>query len=249
MTKGAAVVGTTETIEQLGALQAVDAGIQALTDELERLPRNLAAAKQDQAAVQEKLDRAQEERDELLKKRRALEQEIQAADQNVIKYENDKIKVKTNEEFRALNNQIEKEKEKKSELEDAVLLSYEDEEKVAVVVNRLTEELGGVSQAVAQREKELNERAAEDAKRLEELKTRREEILKTFDPKVHAKYENIRRSKGATAVVPIMRGACGGCHTQQPPQKVNEVRKKLALQHCEFCGRFLIWSDLEEATA
>jgi predicted nucleic acid-binding Zn-ribbon protein len=46
------------------------------------------------------------------------------------------------------------------------------------------------------------------------------------------------------AVVPVKRGACGGCFNVVPPQKQAEIREKKKIIVCEHCGRIL--SDVED---
>jgi len=240
-------VTISEDLENLRALQALDEGIRALEAELEQLPKTLAAAREDLAAVEGKHAEARKALEEAEKRRRALEAEIAQADANVIKFENDKIKVKTNEEFRALNTQIDLQKEKKSALEDQVLLNYDREETAAERVRKLKDEVAMVSKQVASREEEIEKRAEEDRKRLEELRERRQAVTAACEPGVLTRYTAIAERKGGAAVALVLRGACGGCHTQQPPQKVNEIRKQDQLHTCDFCGRFLLWA--EEAAA
>jgi predicted nucleic acid-binding Zn-ribbon protein len=235
-----------ERFEQLRTLQIVDAEMRALERELEELPRRLESAQQDRASVDQKEKAAEELLDVVLKKRRELEQEIAEADQNVIKYENDKIKVKTNAEFRALSTQIDNQKEIKSGIEDQVLLSFDEEETARETVKKLKEELAIVSRTVDQRENDMKTRAVADEKRLAVLREQRTGVIAGMDKSLLSRYEIIRSGKGV-AVVNVMRNACGGCHTQQPPQKVNEIRKKDALHNCDFCGRFLLWGVEETA--
>ncbi len=241
-------MSVTDVVERLRAIQAVDSGIKALEDELELLPRNLETARRDLATVEERLTAGQAVLDDIHKRRRALEQEIADADQKVITYENQKLKVKTNVEYQALNSQIAHERDRKSHLEDQVLATYDEEAAAGARQKRIQDEIKLVREAVAARESELKTRSEEDRKRLEELRGGRPPLLEGVDPRLMARYEQLRDHKGGTAVVPIVRGACGGCFTQQPPQKLNEVRKEDALHTCEFCGRFLVWES-EEAPA
>lgn len=231
-----------ESLEHLRALSALDEGIRALEAELEQLPRALEAVREDLAAVERKHREAAGALEEAEKRRRALEQEIAQADANVIKFENDKIRVKTNAEFRALNAQIAAQKEKKSSLEDQVLLNYDQEETAAERARKLKDEAAMVAGTTAAREAEIEARAEEDGKRLEDLRARRKTVTAACEPAVISRYTAIAERKGGQAVALVLRGACGGCHTQQPPQKVNEIRKQDHLHTCDFCGRFLLWN-------
>jgi hypothetical protein len=235
-------VSIRETLDQLRDLQAIDEAINALETELQELPGRKEAAREDHAAVEAKYRRAQADLEAVQKTRRGLEQEIADSDQSVIKFENDKLRVKTNEEFRALNHQIELVREKKSRLEDAILLSYDEEETAGERARKLKAELEMVARRRGEQETEIAARAEEDVTRLAAFTKQRTERVAAVDPRLLARYEAIRMRKGGTAVVSVVRGACGGCHTQQPPQKVNEIRKEDVLHTCDFCGRFLLWS-------
>jgi uncharacterized protein len=241
-------VSIAATLDLLRALQLADDGLKAMRTELEELPRRIAALRQDVATVTAQVQAREKALESIRKRRRDVERDIATTDQTVIKFETDKTKVKTNEEFWALNHQIAGEKKKKSDLEDQVLLLFDEEEGAAQSTKRLKDELAALTHRATEREKEMVERAAEDKRRLEELTKERASLVQNLDEKVLARYEAIRSRKGGTAVVTIMRGSCGGCHTQQPPQKVNEIRKQDALHMCDFCGRFLLWIP-EEAPA
>ncbi len=236
------------TLDTLRALQLADDGLRAFQTELEELPRRILALREDVAAVKGQVDAGEKDLEAIRKRRRDVERDIATSDQNVIKFETDKTKVKTNEEFWALNHQIAGEKKKKSDLEDQVLLLFDEEEGAAQKTKRLKDELAALTRRAGEREQEMNERAAEDKKRLGELAAERAGLVTRIDEKLLGRYEAIRSRKAGTAVVAIIRGACGGCHTQQPPQKVNEIRKQDALHTCDFCGRFLLWIP-EEAPA
>ena len=236
------------TLDVLRALQLDDDALRALRAELEELPRRVAALRQDVAAVTAQVEAGDKHLESVRKRRRDVERDIAATDQSVIKFETDKTKVKTNEEFWALNHQIAGEKKKKSDLEDQVLLLFDEEESAVQTTKRLKDELATLTRGAAQREQEMNDRANRDKARLEELAKERALLVQQLDEKLLGRYEAIRARKGGTAVVAIMRNACGGCHTQQPPQKVNEIRKQDALHMCDFCGRFLLWIP-EEAPA
>ncbi len=240
-------MSVSETLESLRVLQAIDLGIKGLEEELAQLPLNLEAAREDQQAVEAQLKAADAALQEVLKQRRALEVEIKTAEQNVAKFETQKLSVKTNEEYTALNHQIAHEKHRRSELEDQVLASFEVEDGATKRVKQIKDDLVHVTEAVKAREKELVERSEEDRKRLAALQAQRLTAVTSVDPKLLSRYDAVRVRNRGTAVVPIVRGSCGGCFTQQPPQKVNEIRKELVVYTCESCGRFLVW-DVAEAT-
>jgi len=50
----------------------------------------------------------------------------------------------------------------------------------------------------------------------------------------------VLKSRGSPAVVMLMRNACGGCMSAQPPQRVAEARMGELVVVCEFCGRLIV---------
>lgn len=240
-------MGTTDMLDLLQELQALDRGVQVCEEELAALPRNLAAAEEEAAGVQAQVDEAQARVDAILKRRRDLEQEIEAVDQQIVKYETQKISVKTNEEFHAINHQIAHQKTLRSGKEDEVLLSYDDEETAREKVKQVSAKLEEVRKTVAARRKELEDRATVDKERIRAFKERREAVIPGIDPKILVRYESIRARKGS-AVVAVSESVCQGCFSTLPPQVQNDVRKRDSLQTCEFCGRFLI-NDPKESPA
>ena len=51
------------------------------------------------------------------------------------------------------------------------------------------------------------------------------------------------------AVVPVKKGACGGCFNRVPPQKLLELRQNDRLYTCERCGRIIVSDEIAETSA
>ncbi|CDG49737.1 zinc ribbon domain-containing protein [Cardinium endosymbiont of Bemisia tabaci] len=72
------------------------------------------------------------------------------------------------------------------------------------------------------------------------LQTRKEIIVVLGDP-LYLTYERIRKNvPNNLAVVPIKKGACGGCCIVIPPQQKISVYDRNKIVLCEHCGRMLI---------
>ena len=61
-----------------------------------------------------------------------------------------------------------------------------------------------------------------------------------------AAYERIRKAKKGMAVVPLKKGACGGCFNRVPPQKLLELRQNERMYTCERCGRIIVSDEIVE---
>ena len=64
---------------------------------------------------------------------------------------------------------------------------------------------------------------------------------------VRSKYERLLKSKGETAIVPVVDGSCGGCHYSLPPRVGAEVRRGDQMVLCEGCGRILVGVQTADA--
>lgn len=169
--------------------------------------------------------------------------------QKVEKYKGQQLQVKSNKQYDALTREIEAAEalatrlgKEMSVLEGKMQVAHQDGENLA-------KDLEEVSGELKERQKELREVSKEHEK--EELKLRHDrEKLQARLPKEECdRYERIRRAKGGTAVVPIKRGACGGCYSRIPPQKILELRQSERFFMCEHCGRILISDHIAEMGA
>ena len=112
---------------------------------------------------------------------------------------------------------------------------------MSVQLEQLTAELDD-------RRKELREVNKEHEKEELRLGHEREKLVARIEKDQLDRYLRIRKAKGGKAVVPIRRGACGGCFSRVPPQKILEIRQNSKLYSCENCGRILVSDRIVEAS-
>ncbi len=77
-----------------------------------------------------------------------------------------------------------------------------------------------------------------------QLNHEREKIARQIPGDTLLMYDRIRVAKDGKAVVPIKRGACGGCYKTVPPQLNLLLRKNDEIHICENCGRILIAEEI-----
>jgi hypothetical protein len=224
----------------LYALQLVDSNL----DELEELKGDLPAE-----------IRELEEREKgLLDQRAALEQAMRTAfvqrdnaDGEILtlrekaeKYKTQQYQVRNNREYDALTKEMDAAQdtitrlEKEMEiLEGRATVSRSDIEVVSAQAAEITAMLAEKRIALAEVSKTTE---------AEEMKYRheREKILPRISKADLVQYERIRKAKKGKAVVPVKKGACGGCFARVPPQKLLELRQNNKLYLCEHCGRIVV---------
>jgi predicted nucleic acid-binding Zn-ribbon protein len=71
----------------------------------------------------------------------------------------------------------------------------------------------------------------------------RSELLEKFDNKILTFYEKIKRWAKDSAVVPVKKQACYGCHMKINDKTYAEVIKAEEIVNCPHCGRILYKED------
>jgi predicted nucleic acid-binding Zn-ribbon protein len=67
----------------------------------------------------------------------------------------------------------------------------------------------------------------------------REASAARIDRQLRSRYDRLRKSRTSDVVVPLVNGACGGCHTTVPLNRRSQIRSGAVLDGCEACGAIL----------
>lgn len=84
-------------------------------------------------------------------------------------------------------------------------------------------------------------RAGLEAER-EAASREREATAARIDKPLRSRYDRLRRTRTSAVVVPLVGGACGGCHTSVPLNRRGQIRAGL-VDGCEACGAILYPSE------
>jgi len=230
-----------EDIDLLWTLRGLDEELVALNAALKRFPAQRASIAQRLAAERARLEHAKARFAELQKTRRALEQEIAGVSETERRFKGQQAAVKKNEEFRALQHEIEGAQNRRSELETGVLLQLEAEDRELAERPALERAVTAAEHETAERLAQIEAEERTDRERVAALEAERRTHVERLSAGVRTRYERIRTSLEGRALVPIVKGACGGCYRGQPPQVVQEARKRDRVLICDGCGRMLLW--------
>ena len=66
-----------------------------------------------------------------------------------------------------------------------------------------------------------------------------------IDKPLRNRYDRLRRSRSSAVVVPLVGGACGGCHTAVPLNRRSQIKAGAVLDGCEACGAILYPAEAE----
>ena len=186
---------------------------------------------------------------ELQQTRHALENALSLARERKKKYESQLFSVKTNKEYDAITLEIENTEKEVDENETKILESLEHDERLRNEAAQEQAQITALEQERQQQEETLNRLLEQNKHQVEQLSNTRHTLVAGLEPGLLRTYDRIRRGKeGGEAVALIMRGACGGCGTRIPSQRIMEIRDMIQIFYCENCGRILVWQE-EEAVA
>lgn len=230
-----------EALTSLIALQALDTAADTARKRAAEMPgieKGLDKTIADARAVVDAIKARIAENDTA---RRALEKETALIDGRMKKFEEHKAAVKTNQEFHALNHEIEVAQTSKSALDEQVLLLMEAADALAAEKATADAALADTTAAAQKDRAALKaERAALDAT-LARLAAERSAATPAIPPAILAKYEQIAKGRKGIAVSAMVKGICTGCHVRLRPNVEQQVRKGDVITQCDNCQRILYY--------
>jgi hypothetical protein len=180
------------------------------------------------------------------RQRRAAEGALQMAKERKKKYDNQLYTVKNNKEYDAVTAEIEAAAADIDETETKILEAIEQEENLRKETAALDERLAVLQRECDEQLAMLQAREAETRSKAEALQKQRSGLAALLRKPLLGAYQRILNGKDGLAVIYVTRGACGGCSTRIPPQRVMEIREMNQIRYCESCGRILVWDNTEE---
>jgi len=166
---------------------------------------------------------------------------VATIDGRMAKFEEHKAAVKTNQEFQALNHEIEVALTSKSTLEDQIIALMDEADSLSAVFK----EAEGV---LAERRRAADaERAAMHADRatqetaLAHLAAQRSAATPAVPAALLLKYDQILKSRKGLAVAAMVAGHCTACHVRLRPHIEQQVRRNDSILPCDSCQRMLYY--------
>jgi len=207
-------------LKNLVELQQLDDTIRSLEAEIQSLPRKIAAIESQLTEHIASVEADKKKVAENQKSRRKREGDITALREKISKHKDQMLEVKTNEQYRALQHEI--------DFHEAAIRKIEDE--------ILTEMIESESLERQLRSSEKNlaeERARADV----EIRAARS----LLSEQIYSGYERIYAARKGRAVAAVSNGACESCHVRLRPQAFNEVQTNEQILYCESCGCILVY--------
>jgi uncharacterized protein len=232
-------------LEHLIRLQKVDEQVAHLLHSIAELPKQLASLEEKLRSHQTALDEAEKTIAAEESRRRRLDSDMKDIQQKVLKYRGQSSSVKTNDEFRALQHEIDFAEAEIGKIDDQQLQIMEKIEAVqtsrAAAIAALSEQ-----QALVEQEKaSAKATATEQQAQLTALKAERGVHRKEIDETILSTYDRVSASSRKTGLARVQGQRCLACQMYLRPQIWNQVRSGQLLT-CESCARLLYFDPALE---
>ncbi len=227
-------------LEKLIALQAADGEIERLNQEIALLPRRVVAIESKLADTRARIEKAKAAIAAIQKDRKKLDTEVQDHQQKISKYRDQSLAVKTNEQYKALLQEITFAEQGIRGCEDKILegmLAIEAQEKNQKAAEA---ELKQETAEIEQEKAEARARTEEDQKQLADWAARRNLLRSEISPDVVPYYDRVVKLR-KSGVSEVRDGKCIACNVMLRPQTYNDVRANDRVIACDSCGRILYY--------
>ncbi|PYS41318.1 MAG: hypothetical protein DMG14_07610 [Acidobacteria bacterium] len=226
-------------LKQLIRLQSIDLSIQQLRTRIDKFPGISKALDEKLRSAQAAVDTAKEKAKSNQGTRKRLETEISGIETKISKYRDQMMAVKTNEEYRALQHEIEHAQQAIRKLEDDVLNLMMEAENGQADLHAAEARLKQDQQNVNAERKQLEEDNKRDLSALESYLKERKEIQTSVSPDLISRYERVRKHRGGIGVAAARNEVCEICQVRIRPQVFQEIRRNDQIIACDACQRIL----------
>ena len=229
-----------QKLESLQKLQSIDSQIDELRKVRGALPEEVMDLEDEVAGYDTRVDKQKAELASIEEGIGSSKVAIKDAEKLISKYGEQQMNVRNNREHDAITKEVELQQLEIQILEKRIKEAYEK-------VELKKEEVKATEDKRAERQRDLEEKKEElenitkeseaDEASFEKSRTK---ASKAIEDRLLKSYNKVRNNmRNGLAVVPVQRGACGGCFNIVPPQMQAEIREQKKVIVCEHCGRIL----------
>ena len=232
-------------IQRLQELQVADREIARLNAEIAALPRRVAAIEEQLADARKRKSEAEAAIKTGESNKRKYETAIQDLQQKISKYRDQMLAVKTNQEYRALTQEVEYAQQHIRENEDKILEQMVSAESLTANLKRAEADLKAETAEIEKEKAAARARTEEDEKLLKEWRSKRDTLRSAIQETTLRQYDRVLKLRG-TALAEAIDHKCGVCQVMLRPQVYNDVRTNDQIIICDSCHRILWYNPERE---
>jgi predicted nucleic acid-binding Zn-ribbon protein len=229
-------------LDLLVKIQGFDYEAKEAKARLTQIPEEITRLETEIKTKEDDLEHSETRIQELKKTYKLKELEIADNEGKINKLNTQTFAVKTNEEYRAILNEVEFLKKSNSEVEDEMLTILEEEEKIENSIDKSRTESKEYVDTKKAKIDDLRNECESMQEKQKTAEVRLEDNLAKLPDDLKELYGRIARVRG-TAVCMITDNTCTGCYANLTHQFLNELKKRNKILICGNCGRILVYTE------
>ena len=226
-------------LELIVQMQRLDLRANELRKEIALLPKQIVEIEKALVAHSRKLDADRALLSGNLKERKQKDLDIQTQQAKMAKLRDQMTAAKTNEQYKAFQNEIEYCETEIKKHETRVLELMELSEPLAINVKAAEAALAQEKVVVDRQKAEALKRTAVDQQALDEIMVERQGLSGGVTKPTLATFERLSKKFNGNAISDATKGRCNACHLEVRPQLFQDLRRGEKMFRCENCGRIL----------
>jgi uncharacterized protein len=223
-------------------LQEIDNRLGDLAREIAALPKHIAEIEKKLVSHERKLEADRAALSANQKERKKCEGDIQLQEQKISKLKDQMLLAKTNDQYRAFQNEIEFCQKEIRKFEDRILELMSESEPLEKNVKAAEVALKAEKAQVESEKQVARERTAIDEKASAELHAERAGVVGGMGSATYQLYERVRKARKGIGVAEAVAGRCSACQMALRPQFFQELKRGNTVMSCESCLRILYYN-------
>jgi uncharacterized protein len=226
-------------LKRLIRLQTVDLDIQQLKTKIDLFPTISKALDDKLRDANAQVAGAHEKSRNNQATRKKLEVEVGTHESKISKYREQMLSVKTNEEYRALQKEIEHAEAAIRKVEDGILALMLEAEASLLEIRTAEARLKEDQQRVHQERRDLETAHEKDMSAMQSCTAERRDIEAQISSDLLPRYERVRKFRGGIGLSAARDYVCEVCQVRIRPQVFQEIKKNDKIIACDACQRIL----------
>ena len=226
-------------LKHLIRLQGVDASIQEIRSRIDRFPGISKALDEKLRSATAGLETAKERVKANQAGRKKFETEVGIVEAKISKYREQMLSVKTNQEYKALQDEIGHAQGGIKKVEDEILNLMMEAEALQGEIKQAEARLKEDQQAVTTERKALEVENQKDMSALEAYIKERKEIQSAVSEDLIVRYDRVRKARAGIGIAAARDYLCQACGVRIRPQVFQEVQRNDQIIECSACQRIL----------
>ncbi|CAA6806980.1 MAG: FIG137478: Hypothetical protein [uncultured Campylobacterales bacterium] len=226
-------------LQKLVELSSIDKEMSSYNPKIEEANKELEISAKNFDEISNQIQKLEDSNKDLLVKISKNESYIDELGEKLEKKKVQSASLKTEKEIQSINIEIDIAKEQINFANEEIARFENYIESNAKEVETLKEQVQGIEDEFKNKEKETARILEDIEKSKAQIQTKRDKIKSDVNVKVFSFYESIRKWAGDSAIVPVKRKACYGCHLVINEQTYSAVLLSDELITCQSCGRII----------